>query len=360
MASNRIVFVEITQETSRRMAVMGFVCACMIVGIHCTPHPDCGTWQWWVANILGADGLCRVAVPWFFIASGFFLAGRVGEPSWYSNAVKKRVRTLLVPFVIWAIVGLVLNWLMFYGSQKAGYVCHVPNMMANGLMSALMGALGFDLDRINIGPIWYLRMLFILVLFSPILCRVTLKIGIMFPALLLLGYGIYDSTLHFSNFWEYLISVRGIAYFSIGMVLRFGNIRMKHRVRGLYFGGLAVVAFMLLSVNAIARFYGIPVLEYLCDFLMVPPLLICIWRGLSAARLPDWCTGNSFALYVMHGTFLSLSIVFVVASGVRSYMGTSLSLAALRMAFAIAGSLCLSQVVKRFCPGVARVLFGGR
>ena len=352
--------ISISKETSRRMAVMSFVCACLIVLIHCTPAPDKSTWQWWVANLLGANGLCRIAVPWFFVASGFFLAGRFGESSWYSNAVKKRVRTLLVPFVIWAMIGLLFHWLMWYGIQKAGYVCGVQNPMANGILPGLVGALGFDPSRMNIGPIWYLRMLFALVLVSPLICWATLRFRCAVPVVLLLGYGVYDSVVHFTDFWEYVISLRGIAYFSVGVAVRFGMfcgiLGVARRMQSLTF----MLAAVSLLVNMIARYYGATLLENLSDFLMVPMLMCLVWRSLTSILLPAWCTTNAFAIYVMHGIFLSASIVLVVASGMRSHMDTSLVIAVLRMTFAVASSILLALLLRRISPMVAKTVFGGR
>ena len=360
MQTNRTIPIEITQETSRRMAVMSFVCACMIVMIHCTPHPDCGTWQWWVANLLGANGLCRIAVPWFFVASGFFLAGRAGEPSWYSNAVRKRVRTLLVPFAIWAIIGLLFHWLMWYGIQKTGYVCGVQNPMANGMLPGVISALGFNPSKINIGPIWYLRMLFVLALVSPLICSATSRFRSAVPFVLLIGYGVYDAFVHFSDFWEYVISLRGIAYFSVGVALRFGIfsgiLGVARRFQTLTF----ILAAVSLLVNIVARYYGVTLLENLSDFVMVPLLMGLVWRSLTSVRLPVWCTTNAFALYVMHGTFLFISIAVIVACRLRSMMEGSVALAFMRWVFAIGASLIFALAIKKLCPGTARILFGGR
>ena len=153
----------IDKELSRQMSVMSFICACMIVLIHCTPCPSIGTWQYWFVNLLGADGLCRIAVPWFFLASGFYLAGHLNEHGWYKKAVSKRIFSLLVPFCVWAVIGLLINFCMWYGIQKFGYNSQMPNPLSEGVGSAIIDALGFNPDKINIGPIWYLRMLFLLV-----------------------------------------------------------------------------------------------------------------------------------------------------------------------------------------------------
>ena len=351
--------ISISKETSRRMAVMSFVCACMIVLIHCTPAPDKSTWQWWIANLLGANGLCRIAVPWFFLASGFFLAGHFGEDGWYGREVSKRVKTLLVPFVLWALIGIIFAWCMWYGIQKAGYVCNVRNPFENGVCVGILQAVGFDVARMNIGPIWYLRMLFILVVLSPALYWFLRRSGCLLPIVFLVGYGVYDVFVHFSDFWEYVFSLRGLAYFMVGVAIRAGAFK---RVAGIcwvrhyaLFVGLGA-----LLLNAFARCRGLELVENATDFLMVPLLLVGVWTVMSGLNPPILLVRQSFAIYVLHGLFLHVSIALVVMLGFRSLMDTSLLISAVRWLFAIGCSIIVSLVLKRSTPRVATVLFGGR
>ena len=106
---------KITPELSRRMATMSSICACLIVVIHATPKPDILTWQWWIVSLLCKEGLCRIAVPWFFLASGFFLAGHFGEECWYRQEIKKRVMSLVVPFFAWTLIGKIILLLCWGG-----------------------------------------------------------------------------------------------------------------------------------------------------------------------------------------------------------------------------------------------------
>ena len=350
--------VSIDKELSRRMSVMSFICACMIVLIHCTPHPNNGSWQWWVINLLGGDGLCRIAVPWFFLASGFFLGGCFNEEGWYKRAVIKRVRSLLVPFFIWAIIGLVVSFCMWYGIQCVGYKSQMPNPFSAGVVNAIVTSLGFNLNKINIGPIWYLRMLFILVLISPIISKGIKKFKCLLPIILFIIYGIYDTVYHFSNFWEYVISIRGIAYFSIGLWLRNANFAVlsgnKIVILSMFLGCAGVV------INAFGRFVAMPIIENLFDFLMVIPLMYVVWRMTILIKLPKWCIENSFALYVMHMSFLSFSIVIVSYMGVRNSMEVSIAIAFIRMFFAVGSSLIIASFIRAYLPVVARLFFGGR
>lgn len=350
--------ISIEKELSRRMSVMSFICACMIVLIHCTPHPNNGSWQWWFINLLGGDGLCRIAVPWFFLASGFFLGGCLNEEGWYKKAVIKRVHSLLVPFVIWAIIGLVVSFSMWYGIQYFGYKSQMPNPFSAGVVNAIVTSLGFNLDKINIGPIWYLRMLFILVLISPIICKGIKKFKCWLPIILFIIYGLYDTVYHFSNFWEYVISIRGIAYFSIGLWLR--NAKL------ISFNNNGITLLCILAgwggvvLNAFGRCISMPIVENFCDFIMVVPLMCLVWRFTSLIKLPKWCVDNSFALYVMHITFLNISIVMISMLGFRASMETSVTIALVRFIVAIGLSLLTASIIKRYLPNMSRLLFGGR
>ena len=350
--------ISIDKELSRRMSVMSFICACMIVLIHCTPHPNNGSWQWWFINLLGGDGLCRIAVPWFFLASGFFLGGCLNEEGWYKKAVIKRVRSLLVPFVIWAIIGLVVSFSMWYGIQCFGYKSQMPNPFSAGVVNAILTSLGFNLNKINIGPIWYLRMLFILVLISPIIFKGIKKFKCWLPIILFIIYGIYDTVYHFNNFCEYVISIRGIAYFSIGLWLRNVNLNLFKRERVMWLSMFVGCAGIV--INAYGRYIAMPIIENFCDFIMVVPLMYLVWRFTSLIKIPKWCVDNSFALYVMHITFLNISIVMISMLGFRASMESSVTIALVRFIVAIGFSLLTASIIKRFLPNLSRLLFGGR
>lgn len=350
-----------TVELSHRMTTMSAICAIMIVAIHCTPIPPAGIWQWWVANMLGADGLCRIAVPWFFVASGFFLAGRWGEIGWYSQSVRKRIRTLLVPFVIWAVVGLIFNWGLWYGIQITGYACGVRNPMGDGVLMGLIRAFGFDTDRMNIGPIWYLRMLFLLVIISPIVCWCIRRLGLLLPAVLFVIYGVYNSAIHFSDFWEYVFSLRGLCYFTIGIAVRLGALRCFSKCISPC-GAIIMLAIGIaaLGTNTVSRANGLVLLENIADLIMPIPLICGMWVIVANVRLPSCLVENYFPLYVLHGFVIKLSIIFIVLLGYRPQMDISISLSLLRIASAVVASIVFAMLLRRCFPKLATLVFGGR
>ena len=61
---------------------------------------------------LVSEGFARVGLPSFFIISGYllFLSMRRFDSirSYYSYAVKKRVRSLILPFLIWSVFWIIV------------------------------------------------------------------------------------------------------------------------------------------------------------------------------------------------------------------------------------------------------------
>ncbi len=91
-----------TPSTSNKLANLSFLCACLVVTIH-VGHPKiAGSATWWTD--LSLHAVSRIAVPLFFAISGYLLAGRIDEKGWWTAALKKRLRTIGLPFVLWLLV----------------------------------------------------------------------------------------------------------------------------------------------------------------------------------------------------------------------------------------------------------------
>ena len=86
---------------------MGVVCAMLVVLCHISPKVEMGSFTWCIDRFVN-DGIGRAAVPYFFIVSSFFLAKHIGENGWWKKAVLDRLRTLIVPHLIWNLLWLLM------------------------------------------------------------------------------------------------------------------------------------------------------------------------------------------------------------------------------------------------------------
>ena len=83
--------------------VLKFICALFVVGIHSNIMNDVNnTIQWYIMHLF-----FRIAVPFFFIASGFLFGKKIlkGEEG-LKNITTKQIKRLLIPFIFWMLVGL--------------------------------------------------------------------------------------------------------------------------------------------------------------------------------------------------------------------------------------------------------------
>lgn len=115
-----------------------------------------------VVSDLFSDVLGRIAVPLFFFVSGFLFFYRSSEfsASVYAGKLKKRVRTLLVPYLLWNLL-----WILIYVGSKAtlpGIDKTVADCSLPDLLSVLI-----------IHPIcyqfWFIRDLMVVVLCTPLI-----------------------------------------------------------------------------------------------------------------------------------------------------------------------------------------------
>ena len=93
---------------------------------------------------------------------------------------------------------------------------------------------------------------------------------------------------------------------------------------------------------------------------MVPLLGMGLFQMLKCVRLPKWMTGNAFPLYLMHSMFVKISVIFIVALGVRDMMDGSIVIWIVRVLFASSLAIGFAVGLKKYLPCVAEVLFGGR
>lgn len=303
----------ISTELSGAFRLMALICAFLVIGIH-MPY------QGGIVDAVFANGICRIAVPFFFFASGFFIGGKVDDIGWWYNAVRGRVRTLLLPFFVWSIVSMLLPYL--YGGQAR--VCSIGEL--------------FDFFGLNpftypgVVPYWYIRTLFLMCLMSWFfvrICAVTPRLWILFltiawlvvcpwhdvfpigfpplrrllpvDAMLFFNVGICFRIYHLEHLFSaknaLLILPLGMAFMAlkigfsmdgVGYAWIFGSVSVPLMI----FGMLGVLAFVK-NDFAFSR-YAFPVY-------MVLSLLLLVWRNL----LDKFNQGENWYLLLYLVTFLS-------------------------------------------------------
>lgn len=224
----------ISPETSSRIANAGFIAALLVVFIHIDIPSSCPRYVSWTVDIIETM-LCGVALPAFFMISGYLLAGHVGEPGWWGRALRKRVMTLGVPYLLW---GALFFYFDYFRSHDASLI-------------GLINSLGFtSCEMPGLYPLWFVRSLLVLVTISPVLVWLLSRLGKMMLVwlfvLMLIGPVARDLSMHAIQIADKIFVVfGGMFYFVGGLSLRLQAIQpvWSSRLRwGLGLAGLVRLA----------------------------------------------------------------------------------------------------------------------
>lgn len=153
-----------------------------------------------------SNGLVRFAVPLFFTFSAYLFFVNF-EFNWkgYLKKVLKRVRTLMVPFLIWTALAGAFLYIVYKvtGLERYSIVYEkVGTMLENGVWVWLFNSPAFQL--------WYLTDLFKLVLISPVIYWLVKKCKLV-PVILFGILWVLE--------WSFFINYEGLFFFTIGAYL---------------------------------------------------------------------------------------------------------------------------------------------
>lgn len=149
-------------ELSNKIKIASLLCTLMVIFRHSRNLIA----FWGTENISntcsfienGVSTLTEVAVPYFFLVSGFFFfRNNYCKKKEYSAMILKKGKTLLAPYIIWNIIGFVILWL-------AGSWVNDNPTSVNSLTAFFEGLLLSDYD----GPLWYVRNLMMMMILAPL------------------------------------------------------------------------------------------------------------------------------------------------------------------------------------------------
>ena len=346
----------ISSDLSSRMANMGVLCALLVVLIHCYVPSETWSGFWWFTEIVGGGEwlhgcFIRCAVPYFFLAAGFFLAGHVADgQGWWRRAVLKRCRTLVVPYLVWSTVAAVLVGTLM--------VVWKGESLTVGWFLRAFGVNPFSLPLLK--QLWFLQSLFLLVFLSPILVRALSPMSLVVTAGLYLIYVLrpFEWPWQVYALFGLSCSLEGLLYFSLGMWLRLHPMKMPRR------GTLLAIALPIFLAIAFAYAYcdglGRSVAANLLKTVSVPCAMGVVWALTPACRWPRWLTQNAFPIFLLH-LFPLIAIRRAAGPGWGAPPTGNLFLVLSGCwLVAVVFALIATEGLRRLFPRVADFVFGGR
>lgn len=335
-----------------RLKTFSLFCAGLVVFVHCVPDEILGASQfsigWWIYR-LWTETVCRMAVPAFFFMSGYWLAKHADEKGWWTIAIRKRFRSLLVPYVIWnvgywALVTFEL-WLGMRFFGKSG-----PEDFT---WRTIFDVLGVTVATPFSTPHWFIKQLMLFVLIVPpfawmikrskvlaiIVAFGTLFVGPLRPSWCFIYIG---NMFYFLGGFAVMIWGRipqpcgrfiGFVYFAFALAVQAGH----------------EAGFLLSSKDVVWGFVRA---------IFILPLIAYAVYSLSGVMT----TRGAFPIYLTHGVVLH--VVRTITRNISQlnfavHCNPYVTYIAM-WCLAIIVSIGLTLLVRRLTPQVADVIYGGR
>lgn len=329
--------IAIGKQLSAKLSLVSFVCMCMIVGIHVQASFEKGTVLWYLLAMI--KSLLNIAVPMFFVISGFLLAGHFSECGWWRRETGKRIKSLLVPYVAWNCI----YWAISYLPHACDFGFGRGDVL--GLNPFAWSALPY---------LWYVRCLIVYVVCAPVfLLCCHRRLGLLFMAAECLGFACV--LMLCKDQWNEINWIRGMCFFSLGVYMRWNGVWVMNAVRKVpcYFcwivgGALSFVNIAYVSVFGLIGVAGACVLA------------VAVWKSIPAWRGPKWLTSSAFPIFVLHGAVLLGFAEMFRALGVWESVVSSIVAYFLQICGAVAVCLGICLILRRVTPRLSSVLFGGR
>ena len=307
-------------------------------------------------RVLISQGIARVAVPLFFLMSGYlFFANFRWSQHTFARKVTTRMRTLLIPFLFWSTATLafyaVVQAIPVLAPYFSGPTALIRELPLQDYANVLIGFKGYPIAY----HFWFIRDLMVLVLLAPLIALILRSAALPF---LLAVY-----LLWVSGKWPvYIPDSAGVLFFSAGALCAL-------RGRDLFFLDrygpavcLAYIPILLIDVVWHTAWFNI----YLHRTGLIVGVLAALYAtklALRHERLKQTLLAlgsASFFVYAAHEPLLMvlrmLAYSHIPLDGPYTVLTIYLLLPALLIAFLV---LC-HGALQRICPRLLSLVTGGR
>ena len=301
-------------------------------------------------------GLARMAVPLFFSMSGYlFFYGFNWSLEKYKIKIKSRVKTLLIPFILWNLFTLVFLAVAqsFPATQIFFSGKNVP-ISSFTLYDYFNAMIGIDKPPISY-QFWFIRDLMVVVLLVPVLHIVYKMIPTVFIVII--------TILWFFQFWPiYIPSIEAFFFFNFGTYLAVTETNIfKVDKSGKW---VLLIYIFILVVETLTR--GSAFYEYLHRAGIILGITAALYatkfvhRNHKLKKIMLWFSGCSFFVFAMHEPLLIISkkIAYKILEPNTDIMVLTLYFAI--PLFVISVSILVYLLLRSLMPKFLGILTGGR
>lgn len=317
-----------------------------------------------------ANGIFRFRIPMLFAISGYLLA--LHESRTYKEQMKSKVRTLLVPYLLWSAIGLAATFALeqFPQTQAIVRAANLREPLENYDFLTLFSGWIFSPLPFQL---WFIRVLFVYnalyPFFAKLLTSNTKNVKIWFGVV---GFIWLFLPIHLG-----LIESEGLLFFTLGIWLQKSGFDLENPpsfFRPMLWGGAwilltavkTVAAFYLSSIQDVSTFLFLLLSHRLSEVLG----LVFAWYGLNRLAVWSmqrawfrWVSAFSFMIYALHVPLVNylLHPAFLLQSSFPSdFSAFRIAVYILLPSVVILFCVCIGALMRRYLPPVYHLLTGGR
>lgn len=344
-------------ELSKVISFLRFPLIVAVAYIHCEPislaHSAIGGGE--LLYIFVREILAGAAVPLFFIISGylFFLNGDFSV-STYVAKLKKRIKTLLAPYILWNLI----YWGIFVIKAKL-----MPGDASEESLTDLSPVEFLQMFwnlRSGFYPMcaqfWFLRDLMVVMIFSPII-----YIAIKYCNYLIVGV---LGLLWIAGFdWDITgLSISAFFFFSIGSYLAIRKINVIDSISIVKPWCYYIYPLLCLLALYIWNEPGYTQFRSLCTLVEIFCIvnIVCHCIKTTLWKTINFLSDSSFFIYAYHQIVLAVMVKYLVSalSPINDFKLIIIFLTAPVVVILV--GLLIYNYMRKICPLTTKILTGGR
>lgn len=303
-----------SDKDSRLISSLRFPLAVMVVFIHCGNRPFMKSGEWF--RVLLADVLPAIAVPLFFLISGYLFFQGLEKWNWneWRRKMNHRIKTLLIPYLIWVTLYIAYVYLHQCRLSLGESGSWLPldkwifdnggiRMWWDSIVTRNSYPLGYE--TISAHPfhrvMWFVRDLLVINLLSPVIHWALRQGGLWFLLTLLI--------LNILQLWPPLhsLGITCVFYYSAGSYLAIKGKGLtesfsKGKVLWWVIAGTLIVPMVVFRKTDFYLFVR-PIWCIVWSFSFVNLIGLC-HEGLSEKKINS-LADSTFFIYVTHSIVLS-------------------------------------------------------
>ncbi|MDE6648809.1 MAG: acyltransferase [Muribaculaceae bacterium] len=313
---------------------------------------------YYVSNLF-SNTLASIAVPLFFFISGYLFFYKVNSFSstTYLYKLKKRFRTLLVPYIFWNLLLYVVISLASLHPKTAPFVSEYDYNIFEAFVGKLnsAGAATYPL----VYQLWFIRDLIVCVIISPLIYFVITKLRYFGVILLGLGWFLGYSIPFIGG---KVISMVALFFFTFGSWLSYHKNNMIALLKNLKWVALSYPVIMIIDLLTKPEVYN----RYIHQFGIVVGIIGCFLLVALLIEKFDlkpvpFLSSASFFIFAVHDPWILWvlrKVMFSVFNPHSDITVTILYFAVVLVVVLVA--LAVYWILKKLMPSFASIISGGR